>query len=316
MNKATEAALWAMDDWFQLNPDPQQPLHRARLRGIIKAYGIKWEADSANYEVIEVEKLLMAPIKSLDTGKDSGFTASGKIDVILREKRGGKSMLIMDHKSASSAHSPEKDEHLMISSQPSQYAYLCWANGLKPTHLLWDRVLKSLHRKGKNETYDELEYRIQDIYMGDPSKFTRSKIPIIKDQVARHVSDLYDYAKEIDLESKGNNHLRSTGNCFSFNTPCMYLSCCTGFSDPDDTSVWKRTGPRHQELELSSDIDQFKILTNSRLNCYQGCRQNHAYRYNEGLVKINQENNENLFIGSAFHSAMQAYWEVLRDEKN
>jgi hypothetical protein len=314
MNDATLAALYSMDEWFKQNPDPQQPLHRARLRAIIKAYGIKWEADSSNYEVIEVEKLLMAPIKSLDTGKDSGFIASGKIDVILREKRGGKSMLIMDHKTASSTHSPEKDEHLMISSQPSQYAYLCWANGLKPTHLLWDRVLKSLHRKGKNETYDELEQRILEIYMADTSKFTRSKIPIIKDQVARHVSDLYNYAKEIDLESKGNNHLRSTGNCFSFNTPCEYLSCCTGFSDPEDENVWKKTGPNHAELDLPMGTDQFKILTNSRLTMYQGCRQKHEYRYHQGLSRIGSENNENLHVGSAFHHGMQAYWETIKGE--
>ena len=309
MNKATQAALDSMDKWFKSNPDPQQPLHRARLRGIVKAYGERWSKDAGNYEVIEVEKLLMAPIKSLDkSGKNSIFTASGKIDVIVQEKVGGKNLLIMDHKTASSVHSPEKDEHLMISSQPSQYAYLCWANGLKPTHLLWDRVLKSLHRKGKSESYDELEQRVFEIYMGDASKFTRSKIPIIKDQIARHVADLYDWAQEIFFESKLQDHLRSTGNCFSFNTPCEYLGVCTGFSDPEDENIWKKTGPSHAELDLPKNINPFNILTNSRLSMYQSCRQKHEYRYNQGLTKIGAENNENLHIGSAFHSGMEAYW--------
>jgi hypothetical protein len=151
--------------------------------------------------------------------------------------------------------------------------------------------------------------------MGDPSKFTRSKIPIIKDQISKHITDLYDWSKEIGLEAKGANHLRSTGNCFSFNTPCEYLGVCTGFSDPDDETVWVKTGSKHAELDLPAGINPFKIITNSRLSMYQGCRQKHEYRYNQGLTKIGAENNENLHVGSAFHAGMEAYWITIKGEK-
>ena len=315
MNKATQAALWAMDDFFKKNPDPQQPLHRARLRGIIRAYGERWEADKDLYSVLAVEELMMAPILS-DTGKDSGFMAGGKIDVVIKENVGGKNLVILDHKFLSSAFTPEKAEHLTIDGQPSQYAFLCWSEGIKVTHVMWDVIVKSLHRKGKNETYSELEDRIFSIYSEDRERFGRYKVPVIKDNVAEFLSELHDWAREIGLEAKGSRHLKSRGHCFEFSHPCRFLGVCTGYSDVTDTEKWKVVGPKHNELELPKGVNPFNIITNSRVKSYQTCRQKHHYEYNMGLVKLNEVQEEPLFVGSAGHVGLEAYWQTIAKGEN
>ena len=310
MNKLTESALLAMDKFFLANKDENTLLHRARLRAIVRAYGQRWANDSELYEALEVEKLLLGKIVSMDSGKDSGFTAGGKIDAIIKERVGSKNLIVLDHKFLSTEFTPEKAQHLTIDGQPSQYAYLCWANGIEVTHVLWDAVVKSLHRKGKNESYESLEERIYGIYIEDNSKFSRFKVPVIKDNIAEYLNELYHWAKEIGMESKGNVHLKSRGHCFEFNRACKYLGICTGYSDSND-GTWNSGGTNHAELVLDKDINPFTILTNSRLKEYQTCRTKHHLHYNLGLSKIKEETEEPLFVGTAGHHGLQAYWETI-----
>lgn len=314
MNKATDAALEAMDVYFSQHPDPQMDLHRARLRGIIRAYGERWNKDSELYNVLAVEELMMAPIKSLDTGKDSGFIAGGKIDAVIQENVGGKSLMVLDHKFLSTAFTPEKAEHLTIDGQPSQYAYLCWSEGIKVSHVMWDSIVKSLHRKGKDESWGHLEDRVFDIYCEDKDRFSRYKVPIVKDNVVEYLVELYHWAKELGAESKGAVHLKSRSHCFEYNRPCQYLGLCTGYGDVND-GTWRRVGSEHKELTLPEGVNPFQIITNSRLKTYQTCRQLHHYRCNEGLEKIKAENEEALYVGSAGHQGLEAYWTEIAKSK-
>jgi len=311
MNKPTEQALITLDKYFKDNPDHDAMLHRARLRAIIRAYGERWLNDVGNYKVHSVERLMMAPINSMDNGKDSGFIAGGKIDAIIEENLGGNNLIVLDHKFLSSAFTPEKAQHLTIDGQPSQYAYLCWANGIKVTHVLWDVIVKSLHRKNKNETWEAFEERVYVIYSEDKDRFGRYKVPVIKDNVAEYLDELYHWSKEIGLEAKGNIHLKSRGHCWEFNSACSYLGLCTGYSDEND-GTWERKGTDHAELPLDKDVDPFKIITNSRIKSYQTCRQKHHYNYNLGLKKIKPDYSEPLAVGTAGHAALEDYWKVIK----
>lgn len=311
MNKPTQEAIKALDEFFNGKKSEGNELHYRRLRAIIRAYGERWANDVNNYSVLAVEELMLAPIKSLESGKDSGFVAGGKIDGVIQEKIGSNNLIVLDHKFLSSAFTPEKAEHLIIDGQPSQYAYLCWSEGIKVTHVLWDSIVKSLHRKGGSETWQGFEDRVFEVYREDKDRFARHKVPIIKENVVEYLDELYDWAKEIGLEAKGSKHLKSRGNCFEYNSPCSYLGVCTGFSDPNDSSKWKIVGTEHAELELPEGTSPFKVLTNSRVKTYQSCRQKHHYRYNMGLQKIEENKSEPLFVGSAGHMALEAYWQAV-----
>jgi hypothetical protein len=310
MNNPTTEALLALDKYFKANPDNDAMLHRARLRAILKAYGERWSNDVGNYEVLAVEKLMTAPIKSLDNGKDSGFIAGGKIDVIVKERVGNNNLIVLDHKFLSTAFTPEKAQHLTIDGQPSQYAYLCWCEGIKITHVIWDYIVKSLHRKNRNETWEAFEDRVFKIYMEDPDRFGRYKVPVVKDNVAEYLNELYHWAKEIGLEAKGDIHLKSRGHCWEYNQACTYINLCTGYGDEND-GTWVKSGTEHSELPLDKSVDPFKIITNSRVKSYQTCRQKHHYLYNMGLKKIKKDYSEPLEVGTAGHEALQKYWETI-----
>ena len=311
MNQATQAALDSLKDHMDKSGHRDSDLYLARLSAIIRSYADRWNNDMEDYEVAHVEKTYHAPIVNLDNGKKTKFLASGKLDVIARSRKNKNKIILIDHKSSSGEWSTDKHQHLLFGSQGLQYAYLAHANGLGITHIMFDVLQKSLHRKGKNESYPELQDRIYGIYSEDHSKFQRLTVPVIKDSVADHVNNLYHISKEIDLESKGGIHIPSTNSCFAFGNNCTYLPICSGMSDQNDETEWKTESNKHKELDLEDDLDPSLLMTNSRVNCYLSCRRQHNFKYNLGLAPVRENLPESLFLGTAIHIALENYWKTL-----
>lgn len=146
MSSPLDAALAAMDDYLAANPTfPSLDVIRARCRAMLRAYDVRWKEDNQKYEVLSVEELITGPIINPETKKQTSYLAAGKIDVMIRDRRTGH-VGIMDHKLLSSAIDDDKHEHLLVNSQPLQYALLKHLNGAKVNFALWDCLVKTQHR--------------------------------------------------------------------------------------------------------------------------------------------------------------------------
>lgn len=350
---AVQAALGAMDRlYFSKNHIPDKDTVRAKIRAMIRAYDVVWGKENREYEIEGAERMLLGPIKSIYTHDDSGYTAGGKLDVLLRQRDGTKERLILDHKFLSYNFDNEDIAQLLISGQPNQYAYLGWTNQLFFTGAIWDVIVKSQHRRRKEssviikaakperalkvkrnglpagtilpaeeairevtaaETPDEFEERVFGIYVADPSKyFARPKIRLFKERIADHIDDLYEWTLEIDRDFKSGRHLRNTDACKNYNRPCPFLAICTGQSSFDN-GHWVKHGPKHDELELPKDVDPFRIITNSRVATFKLCRLKHHYKYNEGWRRADADIDDNLYVGSAGHVGQEYYWKALKE---
>lgn len=348
-----ETALEAMDSlYFSKNDVPNKQVIRARTRAMVRAYDFVWLEKSNGYYVRGAERLLMGPLRNLETGRDSGYIAAGKLDIILQEKSARKRLLVLDHKFLGQGFDDDDIEHLLVSGQQNQYAYLGIPNGIRFQGAIWDIIVKSKHiprkesiLKGKperiagrksvvdgveyakgdiipatpdvvtpGETMDEFEERVFQLYCEDPTKyFARPEVPVIESNIANHIHEVYLWTKELDMDSKGDNHLRNPDACMEYNRPCSYLGLCSGRSHEED-GTWKHGARIHNELDLEKGVDPFKIITNSRLKMFRTCRLKHHRKYNLGLVKIEENIDEALFVGSAGHVGLEYWWKQIASE--
>jgi len=54
------------------------------------------------------------------------------------------------------------------------------------------------------------------------------------------------------------------------------------------------------------------VLTNSRIRCFQTCRQKHYFQYELGIEKVDEEEREALFFGTVMHSALEQFFLALQ----
>lgn len=313
-----EAGLAAMDLYLADNKGQNDAMIvRHRVRAMLRAHAAIWSDDADKYEVLAVENLRLAPLKSLVTGRDSGYIAAGKIDLVVREKTGRKQVIIVDNKNLSDSLDDSRIEHLLIDGQGLQYGYLEFANGVKADQFMYNVLVKTTHRpykataKKPAETLEEFEERLLANYLEEPGKFfARPIVPLLKENIANHLHETYLWAKELDIDCNSDTHLRNPGACFEWQRPCKYLGICSGRSHETD-GTWKKKDQTHVEIELPAGVDPLKILTNSRLKLFRTCRLKHYRQYVQGLDRIKEDHNEALAIGTLSHVGLEHYWKAI-----
>ena len=336
-----DVGLEAMDKlYFDTASVPNKPTIRARCRAMLRAYDRVWDKDNARYLVNGVEKTLLAPLQNLLTGKDSTYLLAGKLDVDLEEIDGRKRHVLMDHKALGYLFDDDDIEQLLIKAQQLTYAYLGFTNKIRFDAAVWDILVKSKHSPSKETTkfipgkvYQKrvgdkpkgtvipdqtiavpaedlgvFEQRVFETYCNDYKKyFARPEVPIIYSNVAAHIQEQYLWVKELHMDSQGDRHLRNDEACKQYGRSCEYLGLCSGRTHEQD-GTWKYDSNVHRELELPAEANPFKIVTNSRLQCFKACRLKHHRRYNLGLTKIKEDHNEALFVGTAIHFGLEHFW--------
>ena len=151
MNTSLQSALDHIGEYFGPSPSRDDQFLMAKCMGMMRAYDTHWREDNSLYDVIAVEDTLIAPLINLRTQQLTSYLVGGKRDVLLREKRGGK-IVLMDHKNLYTAFDSEDIEHLHIAGQPNVYAYLGMTKGVKADYALWDICVKSLHKPKKESS--------------------------------------------------------------------------------------------------------------------------------------------------------------------
>lgn len=313
-----DATLSGLASYFEANPDyPNREYVHARCRAMLRVY-VAWyeKSDRADYEVLGVEELLTGPILNPANLKDSGYLAAGKIDVRAIQRKHNKRVII-DHKCLSGEMDDYHHQHLLVDTQPMQYALLEYLNGRRIDAAVWDVIAKSGHKPRKSgDTPEAFEQRIFEIYTEDPAAyFARKEIPILQYNLTQYAVELHSWTKIMHSARLGGDHLKTPESCFNFHRPCRYLDICSGRVDMIrgvQAGTFVKIDEVHPELELPPETDPREVVTNSRLKTFRSCMFKHDLQYNIGLRKKNERPDEPLYIGSAIHKGLEHYWLSLK----
>lgn len=98
-----------------------------------------------------------------------------------------------------------------------------------------------------------------------------------------------------------------------YGSPCEFLGVCSGYDDISSAN-WKQREWVHPELPAGEGRG-LELLTNSRIRCFQTCRQKHHFKYEIGIERVDEEERESLFFGDLFHRALEAYFLALKEQQ-
>jgi hypothetical protein len=337
MSTALKSALSAVQ---VASDDPGQQLVAAKVRGLMRGYDARWR--DAGYVPVAVEQTVIADLVNIETERKSrSFFIAGKLDVVCEYQ--GRRVLI-DHKTTSNDIADPNAPYwrqLVIEGQASHYLLLEWLNGRKIDTAVWDCLKKPSIRPKKltkaeraavvasrkyfGEKLDDSELeRLQtdeteslvmyehrlahDCTVERPEYyFQRRGVPRLDSEIHEYAKELWAHSQDMLHANREEYHPRNSGACFTYGTACQFLGVCSGH-ESIESDKWQRKSQVHTELNLDG-TDGRDVLTNSRIRCFQTCRRKEFYLYQLGVQQVDEEERENLFFGSLWHVAQQAWWE-------
>lgn len=335
LTPSLDAALTAIPRF----DDPAQDLVAIKCRALMVGYHNRWK--DAGYTPVQVEQIVTADLMNPETQRKSRtFRSGGKLDVIAKNYNGRG---VMDHKTTSDDISDPNATiwaQLEIEGQPSHYSLLEWQNGRKLDWCVWDVMRKPQTRPKKlskaerasvvssrkyfgmnvsqttldllqiteSENYELYELRlIDDCTIQRPEWFFQRKpVPRLDSELLQYANELWEHGQEILHARNTGRHARNSGACLLYGSPCKFLGICTHKDNPN-SEKWVQKTNVHVELP-GLEGDGRDLLTNSRIRCFQTCRQKHYLQYELGIERYDEEEREVLFFGHLWHSALEAWW--------
>lgn len=328
--------------------DEKAQLIAAKCIGLMDGYDHRWR--QAPYWIDSVESVETAALWNPETGKSSrSFTVAGKLDIIAREEKTD-ARVLFDHKSTSEDIADPNSAYwrqLVVEGQPTHYMLLEWENGRKVEYGLWDVMKKpqiaprqiakkDAERLVAGASYFEHELTEEDRqYVSEYSRenltlyiarltddvirqrperhFQRRLIPRLDAEVLEYATELWGHGQDILATRRAERWPRNSGACFTYNRPCKFLALCSK-SDTLDSGKWATRHWVHPELPQGKGRG-LDILTNSRIRCFQTCRQKHFLTYELGIDKVDEEEQEALYFGNLWHAASEQYFLTLQKEQ-
>jgi hypothetical protein len=338
-SKPLDSALAAIDE--ATSPDDK---HRATARGLMRGYDARYAADNTwRAEVVEQE--FCHSIYNLRAAKRTStsrtFTVAGKKDVLGLDEQDRR--WVFDHKTTSSDIEDPNAVYwrqLAVEGQASLYLLSEHFAGQQVAGAVWDAIRKPGIKPKKlvakdrkivtslgeyfgfkvsdeaqqwalandSENGELYEYRLTRDCLDRPGRyFQRRKIFKLDHEMQEYAHELWELTQEVLTARRTGRHLRNSGACMAYNTPCSYLGLCSGHDTPDSNN-WTRRDNVHEELTMSEYDDGKNVLTNSRLRCFQTCRRKHYYRYELGIERVVREASDALVFGTLIHKALEAWW--------
>ena len=321
---------------------PEDALIAVKAKALMVGYERRWGKEP--WRTLAVEQLAHVKLINPETGRPSlTYSSAGKLDAIVVHEQTGRKMLV-EHKTAGetieAADAPYWQQ-AQLSSQVSKYLLLAWQLGCKLDGCVYDVIRKPSIKPRKLTKKEGLEivgsgryfgamvsapvadrvlngtqlvecpelygYRLSaDIRENLDSYFQRREVPRPDHDLVEYARELWDAATEMRETRHHGRHLRNPDACMKFGRPCAYLGICSGYDTPE-SDKWEKRGDVHPELEgLTSGSGGRDVLTNSRLKTWLTCRRQHFYRYELGIQR-RDERDENLFFGHVIHKALEAW---------
>lgn len=343
MSARLEMALSVLAEHLSANPwrEPEAAaVIAAKVRGLLRGYDARWSDAEWSLEG-EPEQTVVLPIVNPETGKPSRtFRQAGKFDGVVTGY--GRRALFEAKTTSDDIADPNSTywRRLAIDSQVSTYFLLKWQEGSRFDAALYDVTRKPAIRPKRLTKADLSEISSRGTYCGfevdhaeyeavlrgqgdetphlyelrlwretldEPERYyQRRMIPRLDADVAEYATELWAIADEIRLARLTGRHFRNSAACMEFGRACEYLGICSGYDQPDSGN-WTRAENVHAELEIADGRD---VLTNSRIKTFQRCRRLHHYRYEVGLRRIQEDEAEALYFGTAWHVALAAWWQA------
>jgi len=319
----------------------------AKCIGLMAGYDARWR--NAPFRIDAVESVVSSDLYNpTSKARSRTFTVSGKIDVRATELSTG-ARVIFDHKTTSQEIADPNATYwrqLVIEGQVSHYFLLEWLNDTKADYAMWDAVRKPAiapkmlakkdqqavmafgqycERQLNEEQLDEfaaskegretsLMYAYRLAYDCTTERpewyFQRRQVPRLDSEVLEYAKELWDHSQDLIVARRTGRNPRNSGACMTYNSPCKFLSICSGYDSPDGEG-WTRKTWVHPELPILQGNGK-EILTNSRIRTFQTCRRKHQLQYDIGIEKIDEEEKESLYFGSLWHDAQEAYFLTLK----
>ena len=323
--------------------EPDSELPRATARGLLRGYEARWKDQTWQTESVEQE--FCQPIYNLHgeskyTTRSRTFQVAGKKDVLALDSR--KSRWVFDHKTSSQdIEQPDAVfwQQLAIEGQASLYLLSEHVVGKQAVGAVWDVIRKPGIRPKKLTKADQkavtsglgyfgqdvgeytkqhvvregtenpelYEYRLAHECTENPLRyFQRREVLRLEDEMIEYARELWELATEIRECRQKDRHVRNSGACLEYGTPCTYLGICSGYDTPKSDN-WRSRPCVHSELD-TLDGDGRNVLTNSRLRCFQTCRRKHYYRYELGIERADAKPSSALFLGTIVHAGLAKWW--------
>jgi hypothetical protein len=279
VDQALEAALDALPPAPEPDGEGLDPFARVRLEELLRLYDARWFPETAqSYQVLAVEAEYRAPLLNPDTSAPSRtFQRAGKIDVIVRERDTGRTLLV-EHKSSSEDISPGSDywARLVLDGQISHYYAGAEALGHRIDACVYDVIGKPAHRRklatpeaerkytqptkkdpttrlyanqrDRDETLEEYAERVRVALIAEPDRFVRrAEIVRLEDDLRDAAFDDWQTARAIREAELAKRWPRNPDACKRYGSTCAYFAPCTRAASIDDPLLYRHERP-HREL--------------------------------------------------------------------
>ena len=254
--------------------EPKVTLVAAKCIGLMAGYEARWR--NSPYLIEDVECTLTSDLFNPATkARSRTFQMAGKLDVRAREISTGR-RVIFDHKSTSEDITDPAAPYwrqLVIEAQPTHYMILEWLNNEAVDFAVWDVMHKpdispkGLSKKEREMVFDSGQYCEQEVASEDLEEFAetsretrmmyaarlaqdctslrpqryfqRKTVPRLESEMTEYMADFWDIAQDLITARRTNRWPRTAKACMTYNSPCTYLSVCSG-EDTLDSDKWVR----------------------------------------------------------------------------
>lgn len=324
------------------------PLVKARVRALLRAYHLRWQKQDLT--VLEIEQVASSDLFNPETSaKSRSFQMAGKKDVLLEEA--GK-LWLMDHKTCSEDIADPSSPYwkqLVIEGQHLHYSLLEHLNGKRVEGAIWDVMRKpSISPKQITKT-DQQAIKITNSYccgevteediqemlqtgrenyhlyelrlFNDATRerpdwyFQRQRVARLDNELLEYAGELWGHTQDLLISRRENRWPRNSGACMNYGRPCVFLGICSGH-DTSDSDKWTRKAWMHNELPVFGEGNGRELLTNSRIRCFQTCRRKHYFEYELGIGRVEEDEAASLYFGTVWHEVLAVYFQQWRKEES
>jgi hypothetical protein len=243
---------------FAVIPPDTDPFDRVRAEEMMRGYDARWALDAEGYEVLAVEAEFRTDLRNPLTGRASRtFELGGKIDVIVRDLRDGR-ILVVEHKTATGDIGPGSEywRRLRMDGQVSVYFEGATSLGHDVGGCLYDVLGKPQQKPlqpGKTrkepETPEEFRVRVREAIAEDPNRFYQRGIVVrLESEMEEALFDVWQTAQQIHEAEKASRAPRNPDACVRYNRTCEFFDVCTGVASLDDPLLFRKSERIHPEL--------------------------------------------------------------------
>lgn len=247
------------------------PWDLARAQVLMAGYHLRWKDEP--YAVLAVEVKFDAPLINPNTGHPSRtYRLAGKLDVVVRDPRTGKTLLV-EHKTSSEDITSGSNywKRLRLDGQVSIYFAGARSLGHEIDGCLYDVIGKiaqrpmqatpEKHRKYKktgelyagqrevDETPAEYVERIAAVVAEAPEAyFARGEVVRLEQEMTDALLDVWDLGQQLREEQSVERYPRNPDSCDLYHRQCEFFPVCTGEASLEDARLFTHSREVHPEL--------------------------------------------------------------------